>query len=49
MSETIQCIPVNNVENFVSQDLLVPTSRDVVSLNRFLLEMNLDNSSLIHA
>lgn len=49
MSETpvmMQCFPVNNnIETFVSQDLLIPIEKDVVQLNRFLLETNLSNTS----
>jgi hypothetical protein len=49
MSETpimMQCFPVNNnIETFVSEDLLIPTAKDVVELNRFLLETNLNDTS----
>jgi len=49
MSETpvmMQCFPVNNnIETFVSEDLLMPTQKDVLELNRFLLETNLNDTS----
>jgi len=51
MSETpimMNCVPINinnNIETFVSEDLLVPTSKDVEALNRFFLETNLVNTS----
>jgi hypothetical protein len=52
MSETpisMNCVPINidnnNIETFVSEDLLVPTSKDVIALNRFFLETDLEDSS----
>ena len=47
MSEIrMECFPVNqNIENFSSDNLLVPTSNDVIELNKLFLETSLDNTS----
>jgi hypothetical protein len=42
----MECFPVNqNIENFSSDNLLVPTSKDVIELNKLFLETSLDNTS----
>ena len=42
----MECFPVNqNIENFSSDNLLIPTSNDVIEINKLFLETSLDNTS----